>query len=266
MPYRPCDRTLLRTTSPRPSSGPSNIRNEFVVGPCAIVFCSIVTSGGPLSSWNARPAATVAPSPANRLFRISTRASVDSGCPSSQAAMFTPLEMSRSSLSTNATSSTRDQGAVPSWLRGVSTIAKPCCASGPVAREAIALDQHAAGVLQLQQVLHDPLCAVVLRMLPPPTPRPRDVVVADLDIGRHETRQPRIAAAEHHVLAGGLQVVVDDLERAGAAPADDRLGIIPFLPSDRPDTTRRPPRARRSSPPRGGSPARCRHGDSSDRR
>ena len=51
------------------------------------------------------------------------------------------------------------------------------------------------------------------------------MIAADLDVRRHEVRDRRIGAAEHHVLARRLQVVVDDPERPRPVPAGDRLGV-----------------------------------------
>src|SRR4030095_4193733 len=96
----------------------------------------------------------------------------------------------------------------------------------PVAREAIALDQNAAGVLELQQVLDRPPPAVVVRMLVPPRPGPGDIIGPNLDVGRHETFEPRILSTEHHVLPGRLEVVVHDLEGSWATPANNCLGVI----------------------------------------
>src|SRR5438034_2389331 len=84
--------------------------------------------------------------------------------------------------------------------------------------EDIALDQHAAGVLELEQVLDGSPDAAPARGL-------EEVVSADLDIRRHEVGDRRVGAAEHDVFAGGLEVVVHDLEWAGAVPAHDGLGV-----------------------------------------
>jgi hypothetical protein len=52
------------------------------------------------------------------------------------------------------------------------------------------------------------------------------VVAADLDVGGHEVRDRRIGAAEHNVLAGPLQVVIDDPIGTGTVPTPDRLAIL----------------------------------------
>src|SRR5829696_3392156 len=52
-----------------------------------------------------------------------------------------------------------------------------------------------------------------------------DVVVADLDVRRNEILDPRIAAAEHHDLVSRREVVVLDLEWAGAVVAEHRLRV-----------------------------------------
>ena len=55
------------------------------------------------------------------------------------------------------TSSTVAHGAVPSWFRGVSRMAYPDCASRQSYLDQVAFDQHAAGVLELEEVLDLPL-------------------------------------------------------------------------------------------------------------
>ncbi len=51
------------------------------------------------------------------------------------------------------------------------------------------------------------------------------MVLPDLDVGRHETVNRGVRAAEHDVLARPLQMVVDDLEGTGPVPAHDGLGV-----------------------------------------
>src|SRR4029077_14506349 len=62
--------------------------------------------------------------------------------------------------------------------------------------------------LELEQVLDHILCRDEGQRLD-------GGVVADFDIRGHKVRGARVGAAEHHVLAGGLDVVVADLEWAG---------------------------------------------------
>src|SRR5207249_578281 len=51
------------------------------------------------------------------------------------------------------------------------------------------------------------------------------VIVPELDVGGHQVGDGRIGAAEHDVLAGPFEVVVDDLEWAGPVPASDSLRV-----------------------------------------
>src|SRR5439155_14643882 len=85
--------------------------------------------------------------------------------------------------------------------------------------EDIALDQYAAGVLQLEQVLDGGPHSSPGRGL-------EEVITTDLDVRRHEVGDRRVAAAEHDILAGRLQIVVDDLEGPWATPAHDGLGVL----------------------------------------
>jgi hypothetical protein len=94
----------------------------------------------------------------------------------------------------------------------------------PVVLEQVAVDDDAAGVLQLEQVLDRPRL-LALGFVHPPRQRLRHVVVHHLDVGGHEVRHRRVGAAEHHVLARGLEVVVGDAERSGAVPPGHGLRI-----------------------------------------
>ena len=49
------------------------------------------------------------------------------------------------------------------------------------------------------------------------------MVAADLDIGGDEIRNGGIGSPEHEVLPRSFEVIVDDLEGAGAVPTADRL-------------------------------------------
>src|ERR1700730_8206591 len=73
----------------------------------------------------------------------------------------------------------------------------------PVVLENIAVDDDTLAIFELQQIFHDPGLAAPRWLL-------RDLVVTDENVGRHEVRHRRIAAAEYHILAGGLQIVVDN--------------------------------------------------------
>src|SRR5213594_2313088 len=95
----------------------------------------------------------------------------------------------------------------------------------PAVLEEIAFDAHAAGVLQLEEVLDGPRGARVRGRVRLPGQGLGHVVAEDLDVRGHEIADRRIDAAEHDVLAGALEVVVGDLERAGPVPARDGLGV-----------------------------------------
>src|SRR6266508_2882599 len=75
----------------------------------------------------------------------------------------------------------------------------------PVVLEDVRLDQHTLRVLQLQRL--------------------RYVVVAELDVGRDQVLDSGVRAAEDEVLARAFEVVVDDLEGAGAVPTGDGLRV-----------------------------------------
>ena len=75
-------------------------------------------------------------------------------------------------------------------------------------------------VLQLEDVLDRPRCA-------PPGGILRQEVVLDGDVARNHARNADVRAAEHDVLARGLEVVVADDERARRVPRGNRLGVLP---------------------------------------
>src|SRR5256712_3910624 len=97
--------------------------------------------------------------------------------------------------------------------------------AGPVVFEDIAVDEHAAGVLEFENVLDNPVDARVGGVADFPRQRLEEVVAADLDIGGPVGLAAGIGASEDHVLAGALQVVIDDLEGTWSGPAPDGHGV-----------------------------------------
>ncbi|OLC80131.1 MAG: hypothetical protein AUH72_12660 [Acidobacteria bacterium 13_1_40CM_4_65_8] len=95
----------------------------------------------------------------------------------------------------------------------------------PVVLEQVTVNEHAPGVLELEQVLDGPFGAGERLVTDLPRHRFRQVILADLDVGGHEIANGGIGAAEHDVLAGSFEVAVGDLERAVAVPAGDRLRV-----------------------------------------
>src|SRR5262245_41721427 len=95
--------------------------------------------------------------------------------------------------------------------------------------EDVAVNQDALRVFQLKEVLDPPGPSRVARIADPPRERLEAVVTTELDVRRHEVVDRRIGAAEDEILAGALEIVVDDLERAGPIPAADGLGIGALL-------------------------------------
>ena len=103
----------------------------------------------------------------------------------------------------------------------------------PIVLEDIGVDQDSLRVLELQEVLEGPVDSGITRIVHPPPQRFVKMITADLDVGRDETLDGGIRAAEQEVLASALQVVVDDLERPGAVPARNGLGVRRHLVSIR---------------------------------
>src|SRR5262249_54547395 len=102
----------------------------------------------------------------------------------------------------------------------------------PVVLEDVRLDQHTLRVLQLEEVLHRPPDPRVRGVAHLPLQRLRHLVVAELDVGRDQALDWGVRAAEDEVLPRAFQVVVDDLEGAGAVPTGDglrvRAGLVTF--------------------------------------
>ena len=86
----------------------------------------------------------------------------------------------------------------------------------PVVLDQVAVDLDEAGVLELEQIFHDPRSG---------TPRdgPGDVVAADDDVARDQLIDGRRGAAEQDADPGRLDVVVLDDEGARPVPARDPL-------------------------------------------
>ena len=89
----------------------------------------------------------------------------------------------------------------------------------PVVVERVAHDRHVARVLQLEEILDDPVLAAPRGLL-------RELVVGDRDVRRDEARNARIGAAEYDVLGGALEIVVRDRVRPRTVPSGDRLRVL----------------------------------------
>src|SRR5205823_6894069 len=91
----------------------------------------------------------------------------------------------------------------------------------PGVLEDVPAHQHPARVLQLEQVLHCPMDAAVAWIANAPRERLEEVVVAYLDVRGDQFRDRWVGAAEHHVLARPVELIVRDLERPGTVPSAD---------------------------------------------
>src|SRR6185369_142639 len=87
--------------------------------------------------------------------------------------------------------------------------------------EQISFDEYPLRILDLEQVLHEPLAF--------PGRRLEEVIVANLDVRGNHTVDEGIVAAEDEILARALDVVVDDLVRSRSSPPSDRLRITTCL-------------------------------------
>ena len=89
----------------------------------------------------------------------------------------------------------------------------------------VAVEQDAGGVFEFEEILDRPggqagvgVVGIV------PGGRFEEMVAADLDVGRDDA--VRGILGEHDVLAGGLDLIIDDLKGAGAAVAQDAVGLV----------------------------------------
>ena len=102
---------------------------------------------------------------------------------------------------------------------------EPALCFPPAVLEDVPLDQDPPGVLELEEVLDLPGDARIPGIYHPPGQGLGEVVLANLDVGRHEVRNGGVRSAKHHVFTRRLEVVIDDLEGAGPVPGGDGLGI-----------------------------------------
>src|SRR5437867_7866821 len=89
----------------------------------------------------------------------------------------------------------------------------------------VAVEEDAGGVFEFEEILDRPggqagvgVVGIV------PGGRFEEMVAADLDVGRDDA--VRGILGEHDVLAGGLDLIIDDLKGAGAAVAQDAVGLV----------------------------------------
>ena len=195
---------------------------------CSAVLCSMTTWDGAVQDLEERAAAAPARA-ADVLEEVVADGDAPGGLARRDVVAAEDIDARARArgrrCSANVTSSTVDHGAPPSWLRTVKSTANPFCACAPVALEEIALDEHAPRVLELEEVLHRPRLALVPGLAGLPRERLGEVVPPDLDVRRDEVRDRRIGAAEHHVLARRLEVVVHDAEGSRPVPAGDGLRV-----------------------------------------
>ena len=98
----------------------------------------------------------------------------------------------------------------------------------PHVLEDVAVDEHALGILDLDEVLDDPWNAGVAGVVGVPRQGFGEVVAPDLDVRGHEVRDGRTGASEQKILGRPLQVVVDELGGAGTVPHRDGLRVAAF--------------------------------------
>ena len=91
----------------------------------------------------------------------------------------------------------------------------------PIVLEHVRFDEHASGILQLEEVLDGP--GGIRRT---PFERFGHIVAAKRDVARYEAIDRRLRTAKHDVLSRGFEVVVLDHIRSGTVPAADRLAVL----------------------------------------
>src|SRR3954467_13886789 len=108
-------------------------------------------------------------------------------------------------------------GCAPALIDGHKHDGEAVLSAGPIVLENVAFHEHALRVLQLEQILHQPTATPLQRLC--------DVIAPDHDVGRYESVDARVAAAEHHVLTRSFEVVSDDFERPWPVPSNDGLAV-----------------------------------------
>ena len=95
----------------------------------------------------------------------------------------------------------------------------------PAVLEIVIFKNNVPCILQLEEIVNDPVSSVVAWVIRFPAERLRKGVVPNLNIRRNQTGDRGIAAAEHHILPGGLQIIVLDDKWAGTVPPQKRLSV-----------------------------------------
>src|SRR5438445_538172 len=96
---------------------------------------------------------------------------------------------------------------------------------GPVVLEHVPLDEDAARILQLEEILDAPVGSGVSRVVDLPRERLEEVVVPHDDVRGHEAGNLRVGAPKDEVLPRALELVVHDREGPGAVPARQLVRI-----------------------------------------
>src|SRR6185503_3528427 len=103
-----------------------------------------------------------------------------------------------------------------------------CLCIDPVVFKDIAIDRYPSRVFQLEEVLNCPMSAGITWVAHFPTQRLEEIVVPNLNVGGNQVLDTRVGPAEHYVLAGPFQMVVDDLERTWTTPTANCLRVVAF--------------------------------------
>ena len=141
----------------------------------------------PSSSWKSRPPPHAPPTSSNRLLRDARCAwSRSLGWLSSRPRMLTPAaDVAHDVVHEGDVLDDRPRRAAVLVAHGEQD-REAVLRVRPVVLEQVALDEHAARVLQLEQVLDGPRRARVGRVAHLPGQRLREVVAPDLDVGGHQ--------------------------------------------------------------------------------
>src|SRR5207244_2841072 len=102
---------------------------------------------------------------------------------------------------------------------------EPRLRPGPMVSEDIRFNEGTLAVLKLKKVLDAPCLACIGGVPRSPGQRLVEEVVADLDVRRHVTCAGRRCAPERDILAGALQIVIDQLQWSRRIPGDRGLRV-----------------------------------------
>ena len=98
---------------------------------------------------------------------------------------------------------------------------------GPVVFKRISVNEHAARILEFQQVFDRPQGARIAGIIALPGEGLAEEVFSDLNVRRDEVGNSWVSPPKHEVLPGRLQVIIRDAKWPSSIPPTKGLGVLP---------------------------------------